>query len=309
MIRRFAIRTAFALSITIGAAAGISISTVTPAQAQVPTIDLSSLAKLKEVVGTVNKQLGQLNGIFNTVSEINKVIGSFGPGSIGSILGMLGIDPGFDIGALTQCIGQIQNITRGGGGGGGFQGVQSMMGALNGISSGCLGQPSIGLVGIQPSMPDISQFSGLAQGNQHFSSMFQNLSQALNNGQTIGTATASLQSSLYMNGQPDMRRVEAVNSVRSIFARKSAVDAMGTAIQGKTSLTNAPEEIKSLSQAAKDAKDLRGDIAVNNAIMLKILEQLQQNNAQLAALLQMRSASFIANDAQTFSSSNGSAGN
>ncbi len=265
-----------------------------PVQAQVPTIDLSSLAKLKEMVGTVNQQLGQLNSIFNTVSQINRVIGMVGSGNIGGILSMLGL------GNLNNCIFAAQGLMGGLGGGG------DVMSIVNGASralNGCSGV--IGLTGIKPTLPGIANYSGYTQSYPSFSGYYNNASQAMNAGQTMGGASTAIQRSLYLDeqsyrGQGAAQNIESMNAVRGIVARQSAVDAMGVAVQGRTMLGNAPKDIQTLSDKARDAKTLRDDIGVNNAIMLKILEQQQQINAQLSALNQMRGAQFIANDGHTY---------
>lgn len=269
------------------------------AEAQVPTIDLSSLAKLKEMVGTVNQQLGQLNSIFNTVSQINRVIGMVGSGNIAGILGMLGL------GNLNNCIFAAQNLMSGIGGGGN---VMSIVSGASQALNGCSG--AVGLTGIKPVLPSISNFSGYSSSYPSFSGYYNNATQAMSAGQTMGTATAALQRSLYLDeqsyrGQSAAQNIESMNAVRGIVARQSAVDAMGVAVQGRTMLGTAPKDIQTLADKAKDAKTLRDDIGVNNAIMLKILEQQQQINAQLSALNQMRGSQFIANDGHTYSRTGG----
>lgn len=265
-----------------------------PAYAQTPTIDLSSLAKLKEIIGTVNQQLGQLNTIFNTVNQINKVIGMVGSGNIMGILGMLGLD----VGNLTRCIGAVKGISSGGLGTG-LSGIQGIMGGLQGCSA------SVGLSGIAPSIPGIDTLSQAVSTATGFAQQYQNVTQAFKSGGTVGMASEAIKSGLYLTGGMTQQSVENTNQIRGIVARQSAVDAMGVAIQGKSYLEKAPEDIKSLAESAKNAKDLRGDVSVNNAIMIKVLEQLQQLNAQMAALNQQRASGFIANDAHTFSN-NGS---
>ncbi|GHE76517.1 hypothetical protein GCM10019059_39720 [Camelimonas fluminis] len=270
---------------------------IQPAQAQTPTIDLSSLAKLKEIVGTVNQQLGQLTQIFNTVNQINKVIGMVGSGNISGILGMLGLD----VGNITKCIGAVKGVANGNFGSG-MSGIQNVLGGLSGCSS------SVGLTGIQPSIPGLDAIPQTLSSIQGFTQQYQQVANAFKSGATVATASQGLKQGLYLDsstsGGVSQQSVENTNAIRGIVARQSAVDAMAVAVQGKTYLQKAPEDIKSLSESAKNSKDLRGDISVNNAIMLKILEQLQQQNAQLSALTQMRSSGFIANDAHTFSGSN-----
>lgn len=289
--RKHAIAIAVVASISAGSVAP-QLMSISSAQAQTPTIDLSSLAKLKEIIGTVNQQLGQLTQIFNTVNQINKVIGMVGSGNISGILGMLGLD----VSNITRCIGAVQGIANGNFGSG-MSGIQSVLGGLGGCSS------SVGLTGIKPSIPGLDSISQALSSVQGFSQQYQQVASALQSGATVATASQGLKQGLYISGQGSMtqQNVENTNTIRGIVARQSAVDAMAVAVQGKTYLQKAPEEIKSLSESAKQSKDLRGDISVNNAIMLKILEQLQQQNAQLSSLVQMRSSGFIANDAHTFS--------
>jgi hypothetical protein len=262
------------------------------AYAQTPTIDLSSLAKLKEIIGTVNQQLAQLNTIFNTINQINKVIGMVGSGNILGILGMLGLD----VSNLTRCIGAVKSISGGGLGKGGLSGVQGLMSGLQGCSA------SVGLTGIAPSIPALDTLSEAVSTAAGFAQQYQNVATAFKSGGTVAMASESLKAGLYITGSMSAQSVENTNKIRGVVARQSAVDAMGVAIQGKTYLEKAPEDIKSLSESAKNAKDLRGDVSVNNAIMMKVLEQLQQLNAQMAALNQQRAAGFIANDSHTFSS-------
>lgn len=288
--------TALALSGVIVTSATVTqFGYVQPVHAQTPTIDLSSLAKLKEIIGTVNQQLGQLTQIFNTVNQINKVIGMVGSGNISGILGMLGLD----VGNITRCIGAVQGIANGNFGSG-MSGIQSVTGALSGCSS------SVGLTGIKPTIPGLDSLNSALSSIQGFSQQYQQVTQAMQSGATVATASQSLKQGLYLNDTSSMTQqsVENTNTIRGIVARQSALDGMAVAVQGKTYLQKAPEDIKSLSESAKQSKDLRGDISVNNAIMLKILEQLQQQNAQLASLLQVRSSGFIANDAHTFSGAN-----
>lgn len=263
------------------------------AYAQTPTIDLSSLAKLKEIIGTVNQQLAQLNTIFNTINQINKVIGMIGSGNILGILGMLGLD----VSNLTRCIGAVKSISSGGLGKGGLSGVQGLMGGLQGCSA------SVGLIGIAPSIPALDTLTQTVSTAAGFAQQYQNVANAFKSGGTVAMATEGIKAGLYVTGSMTAQSVENTNKIRGVVARQSAVDAMGVAIQGKTYLEKAPEDIKSLSESAKNAKDLRGDVSVNNAIMLKILEQLQQLNAQMAALNQQRASGFIANDAHSFSNS------
>ncbi len=263
------------------------------AEAQVPTIDLSSLAKLKEMVGTANQQLGQLNSIFNTISQINRVIGAVGSGNIGGILSLLGL------GNLNACIMRAQSLVGSLSGGN----VMSIIGGASSALNGCSG--SVGLTGIRPTMPSISNFGYYANNNSQFTGLYNGVTQAMSAGQTMGTASAALQRSLYLDestyrGANSAQSVESMNAIRGIVARQSAVDAMAVAVQGRTMLGNAPQEMQALSDKAKEAKTLRDDIAVNNAIMLKILEQVQQLNANLAAQNQLRGAVQISNDGQIF---------
>ncbi|PZR86531.1 MAG: hypothetical protein DI537_28380 [Stutzerimonas stutzeri] len=291
-ISRFAVSCAVAVSL-LGAPVSHSWNpALQTAHAQTPTIDLSSLAKLKEIIGTVNQQLGQLNTIFNTVNQINKVIGMVGSGNITGILGMLGLD----VSNITRCIGAVKGISSGGLGKG-LSGVQGLMGGLQGCSA------SVGLSGIAPSIPGIDTLSQAVSTATGFAQQYQNVATAFKAGGTAGMASEALKSGLYLSGGMTQQGVENTNKIRGIVARQSAVDAMGVAVQGKTYLEKAPEDIKSLSESAKNAKDLRGDVSVNNAIMLKVLEQLQQLNAQMAAMNQQRASGFIANDAHTFSNS------
>lgn len=293
-ISRFAVSCTLAISL-LGAPVAQNWNPIQqPAHAQTPTIDLSSLAKLKEIIGTVNQQLGQLNTIFNTVNQINKVIGMVGSGNITGILGMLGLD----VSSITRCIGAVKGISSGGLGKG-LSGVQSIMGGLQGCSA------SVGLSGIAPSIPGIDTLSQAVSTASGFAQQYQNVATAFKAGGTVGMASEALKSGLYLSGGMTQQGVENTNKIRGIVARQSAVDAMGVAIQGKTYLEKAPEDIKSLSESAKNAKDLRGDVSVNNAIMIKVLEQLQQLNAQMASLNQQRASGFIAGDAHTFSN-NGS---
>lgn len=292
--RLFGHRPLYRVAAGLVVAGGVSLSS---ASAQVPTIDTSSLAKLSETVSTINKQLGQLTQIFSTVETITRILGNPGLGSITQILQLLGINPGFDLNALMSCVSSVQSLSNGSGG---IAGVSSVLGK---ISSGCLGQPSIGLAGIKPELPPIGMFSAISQQNPNFTTSYNQVKAAYNNGQTIGTAIPGVQESLYIAGKPTPSQIEAINAVRAIVNRKTSVDGLAVAIQGKTALEKAPEELTKLADQASQSKDLRGDVAVNNAIMLKVLEQLQQNNAQIAALLHMMAAGNIARDAQTFGSS------
>jgi hypothetical protein len=287
MIQRFKSALVAILVLTLLVGQPVSVNR---AEAQVPTIDLSSLAKLKEMVGTVNQQLGQLNSIFNTVSQINRVIGMVGSGNIGGILSMLGL------GNLAQCINAAQNL---GNMGGSIQSIISGASSLSGCSS------IVGLTGIRPSLPPISSYSSYSSSNPTFSGFFNSATQAMQAGQTMGGASSALQKGLYLDpqtyrGANAAQSIESMNAVRGIVARQSAVDAMAVGVQGRTLLGKAPNDIQTLSDNAKNAKTLRDDIGVNNAIMMKILETQQQILAQLSARNQMSGAQFIANDGHTY---------
>lgn len=293
---RFGRRTMRAVSLALIVVCGLvgAPTSVQHAEAQVPTIDLSSLAKLKEMVGTANQQLGQLNSIFNTISQINKVIGAVGSGNIGGILSLLGL------GNLNSCIMAAQNLVGSLSGGNVMSIISGGTSALNGCSG------SVGLTGIKPTMPSISNFGFYTANNSQFTSQYNNVTQAMSAGQTMATASAALQKSLYLDestyrGSNAAQSVESINAVRGIVTRQSAVDAMGVAVQGRTMLAQAPKDMQSLADKAKEAKTLRDDIGVNNAIMLKVLEQMQQINAQLSALNQLRGAQHISSDGQLYS--------
>lgn len=232
----------------------------TPARAQVPVLDFSSLAKLAETVKLDLSQLEQLKSMLNTVNNIQTAIGKVGSGDIGGILNLLG--GSFGLGGL----GDITKLTSI------FKGLTATLG-------------------------NVQNFANLAK-NGNFTSAFNQLEQAFKNTSAgIATTQQGIAQSLYQSAQgATQATVDAKMALRAINLRHAATSGMAVAIQAKEQTEKLSDDIKQLAAAAKASKDLRGDLAVNNAIMLKVLEQLQQLIAQQSSLLHINSSTTIAGD-------------
>lgn len=238
----------------------ITTVTATPIRANTPVLDSSSLAQLVETLGINSKQLTELAKIFDSVNKVQEAIGKVGTGNIGGILKLLGSN--FGLGGL-----------------------------------GDLGKIGGALKGLTATIGNIQNFANHAKNND-FQGAFTQLSKAFENaGNGISSTQQAITESLYQSSQgATQASIDAKSALRSINLRQAATSGMAVALQGKKQTETLSEDIQKLASEAKSSKDLRGDIAVNNAIMLKVLEQLQQLTAQQSAQLHINSSSTIAGD-------------
>ena len=108
-------------------------------------------------------------------------------------------------------------------------------------------------------------------------------------------------STLYTNSTSvSQSTAEGLTALRAANSREAAANAIAAGLVGRQFLaTNANTDMTTLSNAAKQAKDVRGDLAANNATMLKILEQLQLQTAMLSSLLHLHGSAQIQGDSVT----------
>jgi hypothetical protein len=231
------------------------------ANAQVPVLDSNVFGQVQQTMKTVANQLGQLQNILGTVNQLQQAIGQLGPSQISGLLGRL----------------------------------SSMFSEIKG--AGGIGQMMSSLHGIKATLGSLENFGNLGR-NGSFSSAFNTLQSAFGQAsQGVGTVQSGITQALYMNKASGTQAdVEAINAMRAINTRTAATSAMAIAIQGKDQVSKTSQDIQKISEQAKQSQDMRGDLAVNNAIMIKMLEQVIQSNAQLSAMLHLQSASAIGND-------------
>jgi len=199
------------------------------------------------------------------------------------------------LGQLQQIFGTVQKVQQAIG----QFGPGSIMGILSQLTGINLGQFKNVLNGLNPQM-NTSGFSSRLQSNASFTGALSSLqSLYAKAGDGIGGTKSSLMSTLYApaDGNVTQAQAEGLTAARAAATREAAANAFAAGLQGRTTLnTQGQTDLTQLASSAKAATDLRGDIAANNAIMLKILEQLQQNNAQIASLLHLQGAAAIQND-------------
>lgn len=227
----------------------------------VPVLDSSVFGQVQQTMKTVGNQLGQLQNILGTVNQLQQAIGQLGPSQITGILGRL----------------------------------SSMFSEIKG--AGGIGQMVSSLHGIKATLGSLENFGNMAK-NGNFAASFNTLQNAFGQAsQGVSAVQGGIQQALYVNkANGTQADVEAVNVMRAVNTRSAATSAMAIAIQGKDQVSKTSQDIQKIADQAKQSQDMRGDLAVNNAIMIKMLEQVIQSNAQLSAMLHLQSASAIGND-------------
>lgn len=284
---------------------------LTPARAQTPTIDLSVLAKATETVSNTLKQVQSLTTIEGVVGKLSDAAGV--GTQLGQLKGLLQVmgNPGDAVGALTQLgqlkgilnvIGQVNQTA---------QQLKSILNIANMFGNGSIKGSLPSFDGIKPLLGSLQQFGQLA-GNQKFSTVLQGLQNTFSNPpNNLASLQGQITQNLYHSGSGTTKDVEAINAVRSANTRAAATGGMAVAVQGKDYLAKSTEEIKKLSESLKEAKDLRGDVQANTAVLLKLIEVVQVGNAQLAAQTHLNAAQTIASDNYNTadSSSSGTGGN
>ncbi|HRY01647.1 MAG TPA: hypothetical protein P5256_00875 [Beijerinckiaceae bacterium] len=199
------------------------------------------------------------------------------------------------LGQLQQIFGTVQKMQQAVG----QFGPGSILGILQSLTGINLGQFKNVLNGIAPQLKTTG-FASALQGNSSFTSALSSLQNAYSNsGNGIGSTKSTLMSALYApaGSSVTQSQAEGLTAARAAATREAAANAMAAGLQARSTLVGQGQtDLNSLAASAKAAQDLRGDIAANNAIMLKVLEQLQQTNAQLGSLLHLQGAASIQND-------------
>lgn len=274
-----------------------TISTaIAPASAQTPTLDLSVLAKATETVSNTLKQVQTLTSIEGVVGKLGDAAG-IGT-QLGQLKGLLQVmgNPGDAIGAMTQLgqlkgilnvIGQVNQTANQ---------LKSIMNIANMFGSGSIKGSLPSFNGIKPVLGALAQFGQLS-GNTKFASSLQGLQSTMSNPpNNLGQVQSQVQQNLYFSGNGTAKDVEAINAVRSANTRSAATGGMAIAVQGKDYLSKTEDQLKKLTEAIKESKDVRGDIQANTAAVLKLIEAIQVGNGQLAAQTHLSAAQAISAD-------------
>lgn len=203
-----------------------------------------------------------------------------------------------ELGQLQSIFATVQKLQSAIGQLGSLANISGILSSLTSMGKGLFSNP---LKGIQPQLGSISSFGSMGS-NSSFTTGFSQLTSAFNQASNgVAAVKSTLTSALYLtSGNPSPSQAAGIAAVRAVNLREAATNAAATGIQGRTTTaTNAATDTNELASKAAASQDLRGDIQANNAIMLKILEALQQNNAQIASLVHLSGASAISQDSVT----------
>jgi hypothetical protein len=209
------------------------------------------------------------------------------------------------LGQLQSIFSTVQKLQSAVGSIGSLTNISGILGSLTSMLNGQFKNP---LNGIQPTAGSLGSFGSLS-GNNAFSTALSGLTNAFNQaGNGVAPVKTALQAALYISGtNATPSQAAGIAAARAVNLREAATNAAATGIQGRqTTQTNAATDANQLAAKAAAAKDLRGDVQAQNAILLKILEQLQQNNAQVSALVHLHGAAAITQDSVSTSTNTSS---
>lgn len=108
------------------------------------------------------------------------------------------------------------------------------------------------------------------------------------------SAESWVKSELTTARDANLTLVSTTGKLRKLLAGEAAAHAYALALSGRQQVAGMSTRAQQLSQQAASAADLRGDVAANTAVMLAMHDQLAQIQALMAAVLEVQSASRLA---------------
>lgn len=109
------------------------------------------------------------------------------------------------------------------------------------------------------------------------------------------TATQSwVSKELTVAQDANLTTINLVRKARGMLAGEAAANAYAIALNTRQQVAAMTDRAQKLSQQAGAATDLRGDMAANTAVMLAMHDEMAQIQALLASILEVQSASRLA---------------
>ena len=277
-----------ALAVAI-ASAPLAPGLVHTARAQVPTTDSLSIENIIQTIQTIQQQINQMTEMLQYAEQtVNQLT------SLNGILGLIGASGnnfgGLDISGLISTVKlgistvrSAQNL---------INVASNFPGAIESIVSGNLSmmQGMSAQQLIERVMTSVDP--RLAQGVQLYQSI-------ASGSATPMSALQGLSNVMYVNNaySPTAAQVDQTTAMRRLVLQKTTLLAMSTSIQMRQQLgQNGQQDAQTLAAGVTNATNERGDLQIQSAILLKILESLQAGNALMSHQLSVQAATTISQD-------------
>jgi hypothetical protein len=240
------------------------LSSPLPAAAQgVPVIDAAAIAEAADNVKAAAQQVEQLNAMLTQVQGIVKTIGQQGVPTLlfDEALSQSGISqfgpPVNDLLASVQSTASAVQSTLAAGqqAANSFQSVLAEADKLKGQLGGVTAKP------------DFSSFA---------------------------SAQAWVRNELTVAQNANVTTVSLTRKARNMLAGEAAANAYAMALNARQQVSQMADRTAQLAAKATAANDLRGDLAANTAVMLAMHDEMAQVQALMAAVLEVQSASRLA---------------
>lgn len=113
---------------------------------------------------------------------------------------------------------------------------------------------------------------------------------------------AWVKSELTVAKDANLTTINLTRKARTMLAGEAAANAYAMALNARNQIATMADRAQKLAQQASGANDLRGDLAANTAVMLAMHDEMAQVQALMAGLLEVESASRLADMDPTLSS-------
>lgn len=111
---------------------------------------------------------------------------------------------------------------------------------------------------------------------------------------SLSSAEGWVRKELTVPKDASLTAIDLTRKARSMLAGEAAANGYAIALTVRQQVSAMGERAQKLSRQAGQSKDMRTDIAANTAVMLAMHEQLAEVQALLAAVLEVQSASGLA---------------
>lgn len=111
---------------------------------------------------------------------------------------------------------------------------------------------------------------------------------------TFGSARQWVNQALTVPADADQTTTSAVRRARNLLAGEAAANAYAMALSARSQLPAASDRATTLANQAAQAKDMRGDVQANTAVMLAMQDEMARIQALMAAVLEVESAARLA---------------
>ena len=227
------------------------------AAAGVPVIDAGAVAEAAKTLQQTTEQVKQLNQMLGEVQQIVQSVGKAG-------LPTLAFQAALTDSGLSRFAPPVQELA---------SSLKTTADAVDAVSKD--GQ-ALG----RTFQADVQKISGDMNAKPDFSS--------------FSSARQWVKSELTVARDADQTAIVATRRARNLLAGEAAANAYAMALSARSQVPAESDRAANLASQAAAAKDVRGDLQANTAVMLAMQDEMARIQALMAAVLEVESASRLA---------------